>query len=98
MYRKDSPLIGHTRESRLAVRVYSKQQLKLLEMLRLFFLMTAQEPQHTGWNVLHLRRTHRPQGHRLRLEELFQDSPFTRGRKRESHAPSLPERWGGTNM
>jgi hypothetical protein len=46
-------------------------------MLRLFFLMTAQELQHTGRNVLRLRRAYRPQGHRLGLEELFQDRPFT---------------------
>jgi hypothetical protein len=67
-------------------------------MLRFFFLMTTQELQHPGRNVLRLRRAYRPQGHGLRLEELFQDRPFTGGRKRMSHAPSLPERWGGTNM
>jgi hypothetical protein len=55
MYRKDSPLIGHSRKRRLAMRTHSQQQLKLLEMLRLFFLMTAQELQHTWRNVLRLR-------------------------------------------
>jgi hypothetical protein len=29
---------------------------------------------------------------------LFQDRPFTGGRKRMNHAPSLQKRWGRTNM
>ncbi|TKS62673.1 MAG: hypothetical protein EWM73_02245 [Nitrospira sp.] len=42
------------------MRTRSQQQLKLLEMLRFLFLMTAQELQHTRRNVLRLRSAYRP--------------------------------------
>lgn len=98
MHREHPPLTGHTRESRLPVRIRSQQQLKLLEMLGFFLLMTAQELQHPAGNVLRLCRAYRPQCHGLRLEELFQNGPFAGRRKRVSHAASLPERRGRTNI
>jgi hypothetical protein len=73
------------------MRIRSQQQLELLEMLCFLFLVPTQELQHAMRNVLRLRGSDRPQGHCLGFEELFQNRPFTGGRKRMGHSPTLPE-------
>jgi hypothetical protein len=55
MHHENPPLTGHARKRGFAVRTRSQQQFELFEMLRFLFLMTTQELQHRGRNVLSLR-------------------------------------------